>query len=213
MPSPDKTATEIKLDERNHVEKPFLDQLDGLGWMVLDLDSKQHPSDTFRENFTEVVMLPVLREQLKVINTWLEDDQVEEVIKQLTASFPGTGLIQNNRHAFQLLLENTSVSENRKTGEKSPTVRFIDFKHRDNNRFIAVCQFKVRILGTEHHIIPDIVLFLNGLPVVVIECKSPKAKEPIPEAIDQLLRYSEWPAARGIGGQGSAGALNPSAQP
>ena len=184
----DKTAKEIKLDERNHVEKPLLDQLAGLQWQVIDLDSKQHPGDTFRESFTEVVMLPVLREQLKVINAWLEDDQVEEVVKQLTASFPGSGLIQNNRHVFHLLLENTSVSENRKTGEKSPTVRFIDFNHRDNNRFIAVCQFKVRILGTEYHIIPDIVLFLNGLPVVVIECKSPKVKEPIPEAIDQLLR-------------------------
>ncbi len=81
MHGTDKTAQKIKLDERNHVEKPFLDQLDGLGWTVLDLDSKQHPSDTYRENFTEVVMLPVLREQLKVINPWLEDDQVEEVIK------------------------------------------------------------------------------------------------------------------------------------
>ena len=195
----DKTAREIKLDERNHVEKPLLDQLESLNWRVLDLDSKQHPSDTFRDTFTEVVMRPVLREQLKVINTWLEDDQVEEVIKQLTASFPGTGLIQNNRHAFQLLLESTSVSENRKTGEKSPTVDFIDFKHRDNNSFIAICQFKVRILGTEYHIVPDIVLFLNGLPVVVIECKSPKVKDPIPEAIDQLLRYSEQRGAKGEG--------------
>jgi type I restriction enzyme R subunit len=199
MPGSDKTAQEIRLDERNHVEKPLLDQLDGLGWTVLELDSKQQPGDTFRASFTEVVMPPVLREQLKVINTWMEDDQIEEVLKQLTASFPSTGLIQNNRHLFQLLLENTSVSENRQTGEKSPTVRFIDFKHRDNNRFIAVCQFKVRILGTEYHIIPDVVLFLNGLPVVVIECKSPKVKEPIPEAIDQLLRYSEQRGARGEG--------------
>jgi len=201
MPVTDENAQEVRLDERNHVEKPFLDQLDSLGWDVLDCDSKQHPSDTFRENFTEVVMLSVLRKQLKVINPWLEDDQVEEVVKQLTASFPSTGLIQNNQHALGLLLENTSVNEDRKTGEKSPTVRFIDFKHRDNNRFIAVCQLKVRILGTEHHIIPDIVLFLNGLPVVVVECKSPKVKEPIPEAIDQLLRYSEQ---RGAKGEGSA---------
>ncbi len=201
MPASDKTAQEIKLDERNHVEKPLLDQLKGLGWEVIDCDKQQTPSQTHRESFTEVVMLPVLRERLKVINPWLEDDQVEEVVKQLTANFPSTGLIQNNQHALNLLLENTSVSENRKTGEKSPTVRFIDFKHRDNNSFIAVCQFKVRILGTEHHIIPDIVLFLNGLPVVVVECKSPKAKEPIPEAIDQLLRYSEQ---RGAKGEGSA---------
>jgi type I restriction enzyme R subunit len=138
---------------------------------------------------------------LKVINDWLEDDQVEEVVKQLTDGIPGVGLIQNNRHVFQLLMEGTSVSENRKTGERSPTVRFIDFTHRDNNSFLAICQFKVRILGTEHHIIPDIVLFLNGLPVVVIECKSPKVKEPVPEAIDQLLRYSEQ---RGDKGEGSA---------
>src|SRR5262245_43213250 len=197
----EKVAKEIRLDERNHVEKPFLDQLHGLGWTIIDCDSKQSPAQTFRESFTDVVMFPVLRQQLKVINPWLEDDQVEEVVKQLTASFPGTGLIRNNQHVLRLLLENTSVSENRKTGEKSPTVRLVDFAHRDNNSFIAVCQFKVRILGTEHHIYPDIVLFLNGLPVVVVECKSPKVKEPIPEAIDQLLRYSEQ---RGAKGEGSA---------
>ena len=199
--STDKTPRHIKLDERTHVEKPLLEQLAGLGWEIIDLDNKQHPADSQRENFTEVVMLPVLREQLKTINPWLEDDQVDEVVKQLTASFPSTGLLDNNRHLFKLLLENTSVSENRLTGEKSPTVRFVDFKQQDNNRFIAVCQFKVRILGTEHHIIPDIVLSLNGLPVVVIECKSPKVKDAIPEAIDQLLRYGEQ---RGVKGEGSA---------
>ena len=160
------TPAQIRLDEREHVEKPLLDQLAGLGWEIIDLDAKQHPGDSHRSTFTEVVMLSVLREQLKVINPWLEDDQVDEVVKQLTANFPSTNLLQNNRHVFNQLLENTSVSENRQTGEKSPSVKFIDFKNRDNNRFIAVCQFKVRILGTENHIIPDIVLFLNGLPVV-----------------------------------------------
>ena len=194
-------AQSLRMDERNHVEKPLLEQLHSLGWEIIDLtDESQKPGDTFRENFTEVVMLPVLRAQLKAINPWLEDDQVEEVVKQLTASFPGTGLVENNKHVLRLLLENTSVSENRQTGENSPTVRFIDFKNRANNRFIAVCQFKVRILGTEHHIIPDVVLFVNGLPVVVIECKSPRVKDAIPEAIDQMLRYSEQ---RGVRGEGS----------
>jgi type I restriction enzyme R subunit len=194
-------AKELRLDERNHVEKPLLDQLHGLGWRILDCDSKRPPSDTGRQSFTEVFLLALLRQQLKTINDWLEDDQIDEVVKTLTDKFPSTSLIQNNRHLFNLLQEGTSVSENRKTGEKSPTVRFVDFAHRDQNDFLAVCQFKVRILGTEHHIIPDIVLFLNGLPVVVIECKSPKVKEPIPEAIDQLMRYSEQ---RGSKGEGSA---------
>jgi type I restriction enzyme R subunit len=197
--APNKTPEHIRIDERNYVEKPLLEQLAGLQWEVLDLDKTQTPRQTFRESFAEVVMLPVLREQLKVINDWLEDDQVEEVIKQLTASFPGSNLLENNKHAFTLLLENTSVSENRKTSDKSPTVHFIDFTHLQKNRFIAVCQFKIRVLGTEHHIIPDIVLFLNGLPVVAIECKSPKVKEPIPEAIDQMLRYGEQRGAKGEG--------------
>ena len=201
MPLSEAARREIRLEERNHVEKPFLDHLHGLGWTIIDLDTKQVPADTQRESFTEVVMLSTLRQQLKEINPWLEDDQVEEVVKQLTANFPGMGLIQNNQHVLKLLLGGTSVSENRKTGEKSPDVFFVDFTHRDNNSFIAVCQFKVRIRGTEHHIYPDIVLFLNGLPVVVIECKSPKVKEPIPEAIDQLMRYSEQ---RGAKGEGSA---------
>jgi type I restriction enzyme R subunit len=147
------------------------------------------------------VILPILRQQLQVINPWLETDQIEEVIKQLTANFPSNNLLENNRHLFTLLQENTSVSENRKTGEKSPTVKFVDFAHTSNNSFIAICQFKIRILGTEHHIIPDIVLFLNGLPIVVIECKSQKVQDAIPEAIDQLMRYSEQ---RGAKGEGSA---------
>lgn len=197
----DSTPNHIKIDERNHVEKPLLDQLYGLGWEVIDLDNTQHPRDSNRATFTEVVMFSVLNEQLKIINPWLENDQVEKVVKQLTASFPSTSLLENNQYLFELLLENTSVGENRQTGEKSPTVRFVDFEQRHNNRFIACCQFKVRVLGTEYHIYPDIVLFLNGFPVVVIECKSPKVKDAIPEAIDQLLRYSEQ---RGVKGEGSA---------
>ena len=131
----DKTPQHVKLDERNHVEKPLLDQLGGLGWEIIDLaNKKQQPRDTYRESFTEVVMLPVLREQLKVTNPWLEDDQIEEVVKQLTASFPSTGLLENNKYLFELLLENTSVSENRQTGEKSPTVRFVDFEQGEDAR-------------------------------------------------------------------------------
>jgi type I restriction enzyme R subunit len=46
-------AQQLKLDELNHVEKPFLDQLYSLDWKIIDLDSKQHPSDSFRRSFAE----------------------------------------------------------------------------------------------------------------------------------------------------------------
>ncbi|MEF2148441.1 type I restriction endonuclease subunit R [Aquilutibacter rugosus] len=193
------TPAHIKLDERNHVEKPFLDQLAGLGWTILDLEKGQKPGDTGRASFTEVVLEPRLRTQLKVINPWLTEDQIDEVVKRLTASFPGSDLMKNNQHLLHLLLQGTSVSENRETSETSPSVRFIDFNNPANNDFTAVCQFKLRVPGTEHHILPDIVLFLNGLPVGLVECKSPKVNDALASAIDQMLRYSEQRSAKGEG--------------
>jgi len=189
----DKTPQHVKMDEKNHVEEPLLHQLEtmpGLRWKVLRLDNYQAPEETQRTEFSQVIMKDDLAAAIRKINPWLEDDQVQEVIDKVTR-FEGDNLLQNNELALQLLLKGTSVSENRKTGEKSPNVFIVDFEHPENNSYVAVSQFKVRIPGTDKHIYPDIVCFLNGLPVVVIECKSPKAKEPIPEAIDQLMRYCE----------------------
>jgi type I restriction enzyme R subunit len=189
----DKTPPHVKMDEKNHVEEPFIHQLDtmpGLRWKVLRLDNYQAPEETQRTEFSQVIMKDDLAAAIRKINPWLEEDQVQEVIDKVTR-FEGDNLLQNNELALQLLLKGTSVSENRKTGEKSPDVAIVDFDRPENNNYVAVSQFKVRIPGTDKHIYPDIICFLNGLPVVVIEAKSPKAKEPIPEAIDQLMRYCE----------------------
>jgi type I restriction enzyme, R subunit len=182
------------IDEKTFVEEPLLQQLESLGWKVLRLSSPtegvQYAEESGRDNFSEVILKPKLTEALKRINNWLEDDQIEEVIKKLTTYTAGN-LLENNKNALQILLENTSISENRKTKQRDPTVKYIDFEHRDNNNFWAVSQLKVRIIGTESHIYPDITLFLNGLPIGIIECKSPKVNDPMGEAIEQLLRYSE----------------------
>jgi len=195
-----------QLDEEHYVENPFLAQLQRLGWKIYR-QNKDDPEDTkeiltfsngepvygdcvkFREIFREVILEQELRNSIKRINPWIEDDQISEVIKRITTP-QANSLLEANREIHDLLLENTSVSENRKTGEKSPTVRFIDFKNPDNNTFIAISQFKLNIPGTEKHIIPDIVLFVNGLPLIVVECKSPAISDPINEAITQLMRYS-----------------------
>ena len=122
------------------------------------------------------------------------------MIHRITA-FPQNTLLENNQYILSLLLENTSVSLNEQTGEPSPTVSYVDFNHPENNDFTAICQFKLRVPGTEHHIVPDIVLFINGLPIAVVECKSPRTKEPIAEAIDQLMRYSQQRGASSEGNQ------------
>ncbi len=189
----------LKLDEYSHVEKPFLEQLAGLGWDVLELQMQQQPEQSFRTSFSEVVLKPKLREALVKINPFLTDAQVDELERKIT-TFQKNSLLENNQQVLHYLLENTTVSKNEQTGELSPTVRFIDFKNLENNSFTAISQFKVVVTGTDHHIIPDMVLFVNGLPLVVVEAKSSKVKEPIPEAIDQLMRYSEQ---RGDTGEGN----------
>ena len=177
----------IALNELQYVEEPFLRQLNRLGWRIMRGD-KYDPSVSLRESFKEVVIESELRESLKRINDWLEDDQITEIIREITTP-DATSLIKANQQILGLLLENTS-RENRKTGERSETVRFIDFNNPDKNSFLAISQFKVNIPGTENHIVPDIVLFVNGLPLVVIECKSPYIADPIGEAVIQILRYS-----------------------
>lgn len=195
-----------KLDEEHYVENPFLAHLQRLGWKIYR-QNKDNPEDIkeiirftsgepeygnsrkFRESFREVILEQELRESIKRINPWIEDGQISEVVRRITTP-QANSLIEANREIHDLLLENTSVSENRKTGEKSPTVKFIDFRNPESNSFIAISQFKVNIPGTEKHIIPDIVLFVNGLPLVVVECKSPAISDPINEAITQLMRYS-----------------------
>lgn len=189
----------LKLDEYSHVEKPFLEQLEGLGWEVLELQMQQLPEQSFRTSFSDVVLKPKLREALVTINPFLTDGQIDELERRIT-TFQKSSLLENNEQVLHYLLENTTVQKNELTGELSPTVRYIDFDNLENNSFIAISQFKVAVTGTDHHIIPDIVLFVNGLPLVVVEAKSSKVKEPIPEAINQLLRYSEQ---RGDTGEGN----------
>lgn len=195
------------LDEEHYVENTFLAQLERLGWKIYR-QNKDDPEDVkeiltfnnagepcfgetikFRESFREVILEQELKNSIKRINPWIEDDQISEVVRRITTPQVNS-LLEANREIHDLLLENTSVSENRKTGERSPTVRFIDFRNPEKNSFIAISQFKLNIPGTEKHIIPDIVLFVNGLPLVVVECKSPAISDPVNEAINQLMRYS-----------------------
>ena len=189
-----------RLDEEFYDENPLLAHLKRLGWKVYR-QNRDNPEDTkeitgfnsrfepvygesvtFRETFREVILEGELREAIKRINPWIEEDQINEVIRRVTTP-QSNSLLEINREIHELLLGNISVSENRKTGDRSPTVWLIDFKNPENNSFIAISQFKVNI-------ITDIALFVNSIPLVVVECKSPTITDPMGEAIEQLKRYS-----------------------
>jgi type I restriction enzyme R subunit len=156
--------------EFTEVEKPFLDQLESIGWEVIRLDdkTKHDPTKSFRENFREIILENKFREAIRNINPWIEDDQITQVLDKIQ-SFTPKSISEVNQEFTQLLLEGIVLDENRKTGEKSPTVHLIDFKKPKNNIFTAINQFKVNIPATEKHIIPDIVLFINGIPMIVVD--------------------------------------------
>ncbi|NMD00911.1 MAG: type I restriction endonuclease subunit R, partial [Bacteroidales bacterium] len=180
-----KTSDYIRLDEKNHVEEPFLKQLEsmpGIHWTVLRLEMGlgQTPQQTQREDFTQVIMRHDLETALKKINPWMNEQQVFEAITDIT-SFTGDNLYKNNQHVLELLINGTKVQHQTSEGLRYEPVYFVDFDNAKNNSFVAVSQFKIRIIGTDKHIYPDIICFLNGIPVSVIECKSPRTKEPIPE--------------------------------
>ena len=181
-----------------NVEKPFLDKLRQLGWTVIDqgIGVPQEPEKSLRENFKQVLLPNEFKKSIKKINTtpdgreWLTDKQLDEILFEIQ-NFAGKSLHEANKEIHRLLLKGTSVSRNELTGEQDPTVRLVDFKNYTNNSFITINQFRLLTPGASRQgIIPDIVLFLNGLPVVVVEAKDFDVAEPLSEAFLQVTRYA-----------------------
>ncbi|THF70706.1 type I restriction endonuclease subunit R [Deinococcus sp. Arct2-2] len=179
--------------EYNEVEFPLMGQLSGLGWDIL-LGDTFVPALTERESFKETLLMGRLRAAVRRINLphcpWLDDSHVTEALSAFTRLPAGVnGLMAVNAHLTGLLLDGVQV-----TGPdgKGHTVRFLDFRNPANNDLLAVNQFRVDppgYTGGPGFIIPDLVLFVNGLPLVVVECKSPDVTSPMEKAVGDLLMY------------------------
>jgi type I restriction enzyme R subunit len=187
------------MSEYTNVERPFLDKLHQLGWEVIDHGTGFIPQDPVvskRTSFREIILEQEFRASLKRINltddgkSWLTEKQIDDVMREVV-THPGVGLLEANKTIFELLTKNTTVSVNELTGDQSPLVRLIDFRNLERNSFIAINQFRIDTPGASRSaIIPDIVLFVNGLPFVVIECKDNDVAEPLSNAFIQINRYS-----------------------
>ncbi len=181
------------MSEYLHVEKPFLDQLAGLGWEVIDQGCGVIPSDpatSLRESFREWLLPQVFRDAVRAINPWLSGRQLEDLRGQILRQ-PNRTLLEANEE-IQKLLFKAQVDRNEVTGEADPVVRLIDFENPGRNVFHAINQFRIDTPGcVKVFIIPDIVLFVNGIPLVVVEAKAGDANtaNPMHAAFEQLLRY------------------------
>jgi len=170
------------MSEYAFVEKPFLNQLDALGWMVIDQGPgiPTDPTKSLRTSFREVTLRGEFNQAVRAINKtddgrpWLTDKQLDDLHDDLFG-LPARGLVENNEAVLKLLFR-SQVDANELTGEQYPNVKLIDFERPERNRFVAINQFRIDTPGaTKGFIIPDIVLFVNGLPLVVIECKEANA--------------------------------------
>jgi len=136
---------------------------------------------------------------LKRLNPWLSDDNVQKAIRTVMST-PAASLIEASEKLHTSFTYGISLEQDRGDGKKGQTVRFFDFEDPKKNDFVVTRQFRVQ--GSKKNIRPDLVLIVNGIPLVVIECKSPTLGEGWKaEAIDQFSRYQELESRyRGLGG-------------
>lgn len=185
--------------ELEDVEKPFVAQLQALGWTHVE-GSIDAPAVTARASFAEVIQEGVLREQLRALNAgpdgapWLDEARLSEAVAVITRL--GTHrLMEANQKATELLIKGLTVEGLPGwDGGRGQTIRYIDWDTPAHNRFTVVNQYRVDcppgFNSAKAFIVPDLVLLVNGIPLVVVECKSPSIPEPLAEAVDQLRRYS-----------------------
>jgi len=145
--------------------------------------------DCERSSRREVVLIHRLKQKLSEINPHLTEDSIDKAIRRIT-HIQAESLMEANQKFHQDLIAGISIDQDIGARRQKQTVRFIDFDEPEKNEFLAVNQFWVK--GPKQTDRPDIVLFVNGIPLVVIECKSPVAKQTgISNAVVQLKRYQE----------------------
>ena len=188
------TSTGRDWDEVHLSEDPAIELLRHLGYTYLP------PEDAERERHSlrDVVLVGRLEAALRKLNPWLAVEQVPQAVRGLTTIQAGS-LIEANEHAHRAIVGGPTAQVETDGARQSKTIRYIDFDHPERNDLVVTRQFVVK--GMKKHIIPDIVLFVNGIPLAVIECKSPTIGERWREdGVQQLLRYQEASEGhRGLG--------------
>ncbi len=124
-----------------------------------------------REHRGEVVLTKYLFPALKKINPELPKEALEQAVEQLARDRSHLSLVNANKEIYLLLRDGASVQVENRDGEyETETARFFDFANPANNNFLCVSQFWV--VGEMHTRRPDVVLFVNGIPLLLLELKA-----------------------------------------
>ena len=158
-------------------------------------------------NASNVLLEPILREQLAKINTVQVSSQRTTVFSEqnITAGIEALrnlpmaeGYMTASQVAYDFLTAGKTLEQIVDGDRKSYVMQYIDWKHIENNAFHVTEEFAVSRTGMSDTYRPDIVLFVNGIPLCIIECKRPDIKDSLNQAISQHLRNQKEDGIRSL---------------
>lgn len=191
--------------KEDHISQiPALQMLVKLGYTYLS------PAEAERlrgGKSTNVLLEDVLKKQLKEINSirvsanktsLFTDENIDRGILALKNLPMNEGYIAACEKAYNLLTLGQALEQSVDGDKKSFTLQYIDWKNINNNVFHVTEEYSVMRSTSKEHYRPDIVLFVNGIPLCIIECKRPDMKEPLKQAISQHLRNQQEDGIRSL---------------
>ncbi|MGC9237282.1 MAG: type I restriction endonuclease subunit R [Thiomonas sp.] len=177
----------------DHVEQATLEWLSALGWEVAHGPDVSPPDaktpGTERDSYREVMLRHRLREAIRRLNPHMPASAQDEACRMVTN--PNTpGLLQTNRQLHRWLVEGVPVQYQKDGETRGDRVRLVDWDDPARNDWLALNQYSIQ--GPKLTRRPDVVLFLNGLPIVVLELKNPGDENAdLWAAFNQLQAYKE----------------------
>jgi type I restriction enzyme, R subunit len=162
--------------EEQLVEQPAIELLAKLGWATasgLEETFAEGGGSLGRCNRSEVVLRPRLRSALERLNPGQPPEAINAAIDELSRSRAAMGLVAANREVYRLLKDGivVSVADRQRGGQSKVRLRVVDWDNSAANDFLVVSQLSVS--SSLYTCRPDLVGFLNGLPLLVIEFKKP----------------------------------------
>ncbi|GAP71848.1 type I restriction-modification system, restriction subunit R [Candidatus Symbiothrix dinenymphae] len=173
----------------NEIEQIALSYLEQLGYSYL-LGTAISPDGEHPERqYNEVVLTTRLRDAIDKLNPTISQDAKEDALKKVLRT-DSPNLLINNKIFHKYLTEGVDVEVRTDSGIRGEKVYIVDFNNPENNGFLAVNQFTI-IEGNQNKR-PDIILFINGVPIVVIELKNATDENAtVKTAFNQLQTYKQ----------------------
>ncbi|MCM3225754.1 type I restriction endonuclease subunit R [Terribacillus saccharophilus] len=177
-------------DERYISQIPAIELLKNLGYEYLSTEK----SEQMRGSLYNALLREVLKEKLQSFNDFeykgeiykFSDSNIQQAINDLDEPLTN-GLVKTNEKIFETLMLGRTYTEFLPDGsKKSFTIQYIDWDNFENNDFHVVEEFSIERMDGRGNVRPDVVLFVNGIPFVVIECK--KASISMEQGISQMIR-------------------------